>query len=185
MNSINFKAKYINTAKVLAKCDNGKYKYCNVSFVQMSNTVKDKKVLQDISSTWDAKNNFTETMLIDYLWREHGDEKSLYMLTIQNSDYGKLSYDKVIGLAEITQNGKTYKLNYLQTRPDCKHTRKKRHLRPFKGVGDTMMNEIIKLTKGASIYLNSVPLAINFYKRFGFEVVQDNIENPLMQRVEN
>ena len=174
MDTISFKAKFVNNSIVQARKPNGRYGEKEVSLVKLCHNKADQNSLQDASIKWKA--GYLESILIDYFQPTHR-KITIYALTEQEGNFKKLQPEKILGLIDVKEDEKYYKIHYLQTRPDC--IRSKRN-KPFKGIGASLMKSIITLKQDKNIYLNSVKEAIDFYKKFKFEVVQDDIEEPLM-----
>lgn len=179
INSINFKAKYLSNPAIKVRQPNGRYRVKNAALVKISNTKNDANSLKNLSDLWDYGPNFIQSMLIDYYYRTDYEDKAVYVLTEQNKDFRKLNPKNILGFVEITKEEKLnhYKINYLQARPDSVKSKKKR---PFKGIGNALMEYIINHYKDKKIYLNSVDEAINFYKKLGFKMVHEDVTDPLM-----
>ena len=184
MDSINFKATKIklhDTPTVRERQPNKRYIDKDVSLLKLSRRKADINALHNLSELWDYEPNYLNSILINY---EYCRDKSkiVYVISTQEENFRKLEPEKILGVAELTKSKKSYKINYIQSRPDCV---KSKRARPYKGIGEAMMKPVITLTGRFRIYLDAVSEAVGFYKRLGFQIVQEDICAPLMVLIKN
>lgn len=175
MNSVSFKANFADNSFVKARQLNGRYDDKQISLVKVSHSEADKNSMYDVFMRWNA--GYAESILIDYFWEPVNKNLALYALTEQLNNYEKLQPEKVLGLVEVKDNSDNYKINYIQVRSDCICSKRDKS---FCGIGTALMKYVINLAGDKNIYLNSVKKAIDFYTKFGFKVIQDDLKEPLM-----
>ena len=181
MNEISFKATKICSDTIKERQNNGHYRNKTVSFVKLSNTKRDKKTLKDLQDCWKGELNFSGAINVDYFY-DNTKNKSIYLITKQEDNFRKLEPEKILGIAELIKNRKSYQIKYIQTRPDCIDNKNKR---PYKKIGESLINNIIAITKDARIYLESLEEVVDFYKKFNFKVIKSNTALPLMLLIKN
>ena len=177
MNGISFKAKCINYTTIDKQISQNKYCKKNVAFAKMNNnSYYDVKALKELSYLWDYDSNLIPAIYL-YFSLEDGKNSEIYFLTSQTKNFKKIIPEKVLGIIQITNHPKYEYLNYIQTRPDCTAAKQNR---PYKNIGQTMINLVKKITENKDIVLNSIKEAIEFYKKQGFKVIKNNIPEPKM-----
>jgi len=179
MDAINFKARFItNTTVRKFNSLSGKYDNKVVSLVEMNKeSSNDKLALFKISELWNNGTNFVKTILLS-LNCPNKNEKNVYILTEQKDNFGKLIPEKILGIEEVKKEGNSYRLDYIQTNPKTKYKAKGR---TYKGIGECLLNFVLdKFGKNYKIHLNSVYEAVDFYKKFGFYMMDKTISDPLM-----
>ena len=186
MNAISFTASLVErqteikpgekVPSVKERQPNGRFKDKDTVFLRMSKTKADRKTILDLDKLWNSECTFVSSILSDRDYYEKED-KTIYVISEQKDNFRKVDPKTILGIAEITRNKKNYNINFIQTRPDCISKKK---LRPFKNIGDAMMDRLIDLTGDLKIYLKSLPEVTGFYERFGYEIVDDSTAAPLM-----
>ena len=179
MNTISFKARFIDTAAVKKfNKSTGNYEDTLVSIVEMN-----KKSNADISSLfrlsklWEKGVNFIDTILLG-LADDDINKRRIYILTEQKDNFRKLTPAKILGVEEISKEGAVYFIDYLQTKPDTKY---KVRNRQFRGIGKSMLQFVIdKYGENKKICLHSVSRAIDFYKKHNFTLADSSATAPLM-----
>lgn len=161
---INFKGQFLN--KTLVE----KYNYISktfvpteVSFVELKNSSKkDLKTLKKISWRWGYKT------FASRIYREAKNDPKVrtFALTTQNSNYEKLDSKKILGLGQTTlERPGVYNLDYLQAHPNYIADNKNRE---YKNIGTGLINGLKKLFNDNIITVTSLPAAIDFYLKNGF-----------------
>jgi len=164
-----FKANHISTVQIkkvepLTKT----YANCMANFVELVSK-QDLAILNTIERHW--RTHYASRIAIDageYLSQHTNPKHKFYALTLQNDSFDTLSSNKVLGLAEITDefDQNIYKLDYLQTKPTHKYQTKIE--RTYKNIGTRIVDEIKKICFDKPIMLLSENSAIQFYIKNGF-----------------
>ena len=179
MDAISFKARFINNVTV-SKLNSatGKYEEKVVSLVEMNkNSASDFASLFKLCSLWKYSDNFIGTILMT-LSNFDRNTRNVYILTEQKDNFWKLIPEQILGVEEVQKQNNSYRLDYLQTRPDTKFKAKGRE---YKGIGSSLLNHILnKFGTKKKIYLNSDENAMEFYKKYGFKVLDRTLADPLM-----
>ena len=182
MDSINFKAVSLRTGtiKALEKTTN-KYKNKKVTLVKLNNSSEsDYSALKKLSKLWSSEDNFIETILakLRYFNKNPQNASIIYLLTSQTKNLRTLKANKILGVAEVSDTDKTCFLEYMQTRPDSTFSKSNRK---YKYIGEYLLNFVTKKFGKKNLYLHSVDNAVDFYKKYGFEIVQKDLTNQLMK----
>ena len=98
---------------------------------------------------------------------------SVYALTTQQKEFDKLSPERILGLAEITNGGDEVVLEYIQTNPAYTYEEEIND-RSYKGIGKALLNSLKNLKHINVITLSSLFSKLTFYEENGFEVCKDN-----------
>lgn len=168
MNTINFKARYIDDTVVKYRCNDGTYADKEVFFVKRNPYSKmDYYSISDVSLFWGNKPNYVESMLHHSDLMVNGETRNVYILTEQKGNYRKIDPEKVLGMIEITRLKKVNKINFIQTRPDTKFGEDNRQ---YLGIGFAMLGLADKLSKGRKIILSAVKDAVKFYQKYGYKI---------------
>ncbi len=196
MTSINFKANYLNSARV-QKYQNSEYRPFDASFVKVDlNNQQDLDALKSTAIEWG------ETAFSSPIYSAaSGDSKlekpgnrHFYILTSQKNSFDKLNPDTILGMAEIDKLSETNSLEYLQVNPKYITSHKKKTVidkcldiifKPkeetkvipeYKQIGSAILNSLKSIFSDKPMILLTVPEAKKFYKKNGF--VQESIINP-------
>ncbi len=163
---INFKANLITKPTIIKKgrlCQ--KYKPIEVSFVRLdTQSIRDINLLKKLKKMWPltfVSNICKDVSLYSNLF-------TVYALTTQQDNFEKLSPNKILGLAEITNEQNEISLEYLQTHPKYEYDENVKE-RKFKKIGNTMLDCIKNLEHVKKIYTNSLFSIIPFYEKNGFK----------------
>lgn len=179
MDAINFKARFIcNTTVHKFNPLSGKYVKEVVSLVEMNKeSKKDHNALFKVSQLWNKGINYVGTILLS-LKCQNKNDKNVYILTEQKDNFRQLIPEKILGVEEVKKEKNLYRLDYLETRPNAKYKAKGR---TYKGIGKSLLNFVLdKFGKKSKISLNSDSDATEFYKKFGFYMIDKTIIDPLM-----
>ena len=179
MDAINFKARFItNTTIKRLNETTGRYDDKVVSLIKMNKeSSSDFFSLLKLCTLWNVDVNYIGTMLLA-LNNFDTRNRDIYILTEQEDDFRKLIPEKILGVEEIAKQKNSYRLDYIQTNPKEKYKTKERK---YKEIGGCLLNFMLdKFGKYNKIYLNSVKDAVDFYKKFGFKIINSNITDPLM-----
>lgn len=172
INSISFKANYINSKKIKHTSDNTSY--CDASFVKLNpRSFVDKTALEIINTYWDAGKTFADSVAMDLemsIFNPNG--RDFFALTTQKDNLDILIPEEILGIAETRQeNRNTIKLKYLQVDPANTNS----STNPtFKGIGTAILNSIKEYFPRMDITLFSTDSALSFYKNNGFKSIKAN-----------
>ena len=175
---ITFRAKYLSTHTIQRLNKNDDYDNVSAAFVQLSPHNKhDLRTIQNVQGLWGGSNSYALS-IAQSATREANeipdDRNKYYAITRQKSKYEKLNPYEILGLAKVTQRADAkHEIDYLQVEPTCEAFS---FIREYKNLGTAMLNGIKKSAKGLDIILHSVPGAINFYLKNGFEFTENHWE---------
>lgn len=156
--NINFGARHIAKTKILKKASD-KYLPREAHIVEFNfRNMNDKKTINILKEKWkDAK--YTQMICSSYSNNRH-----VYALTTQKSNFRKLNPDSIMGLADIYLERKNASLKFLQVNP--KYINKKDS--QAKGIGKSLMHGIVnKLKKQKCEYIDlyALPNIKPFYRK--------------------
>lgn len=172
---VNFRANLISTVTV----KNIQNSPRSVSFVEMKPASReDSRAMQNAmiawgsdSYAWDIYNFFVEsTEEQDDFSLEDDGKNRFFAITTQRSDLKNLISDRILALALVLEEKSSICLKFLQVDPDQNSFAM---FQTYKGVGSTMVNALKDMFAKKDILLTSVPSAIEFYKKLGFNLVDD------------
>lgn len=166
MTSINFKANYIKPTYIK---DSQKNKQ-EASFVELDITDRnDMKVLKKTTENWqDSLADFIyEDSKDTYLWKLGG--RHIFAVTKQKDNFGNLDYNKILGLAELSEAYKLNELEILQVNPEATYSTGTLSKRKYSGVGTGILDTLKDLYPTKPMKVRSVSHAVSFYKKNGFE----------------
>lgn len=173
INSISFGAKYISSDNI-KQLDLFKKTYSprKVSIVKIDGTNEaDVKAVGKAVTKWkDAAYAQSIQCVLNSIFARfiEPEERTVFAITTQNKNHGKLKNKKILALAEVnTSKDSTINLDYLQVNPDYIHTAKSRK---YKGIGSCMLN-FLKQTFQKPITLQSDFHVTNFYTKNKFDVL--------------
>lgn len=174
---VNFRANLISPVMVKKTQDYKNYSPQTVSFVEMEPASKaDLKAMNKTMKNWggnnyawDIYNFFVESAEMQDRFEPEGeDKKRFFAITSQNSDLKNLVYDKILALALVIDQESSIILDFLQVDPDHDYF----SLSPsYKGIGSAVVNALKNMFLEKDILLKSVPSAIEFYEKLGFNLV--------------
>lgn len=125
MTSINFKANYIKPTYIK---DSQKNKQ-EASFVELDITDRnDMKALKKTTENWqDSLADFIyEDSKDAYLWKLGG--RHIYAVTKQKDNFENLDYNKILGLAELSEAYKLNELEILQVNPEATYSTQQKRI---------------------------------------------------------
>ena len=166
MTSINFKANYIKPTYIK---DSQKNKQ-EASFVELDITDRnDMKALKKTTENWqDSLVDFIyEDSKDAYLWKLGG--RHIFAVTKQKDNFGNLDYNKILGLAELSEAYKLNELEILQVNPEATYSTGTLSKRKYSGVGTGILDTLKDLYPTKPMKVRSVSHAVSFYKKNGFE----------------
>jgi len=170
MDSVNFKAKYIDNAFVQAKTGKNRFIPKEVALLKVDlKSKKDKQALSQICSRWEKKNNLIRLVLLSLESRSNK-KHNIYLLSEQEDNFQKLLPSKILGIAKVSDYNKICSLDFLQTNPKYEHTNEKRKI---KRIGDAMVDYVLHKAGNRKTYLDSYAKVVEFYKKFGFKVIEN------------
>ncbi len=179
MYSVNFKAKYIDNAFVQTKMGRNRFIPKEVALLKVdSQSEKDKKVLSQICSKWEKKNNLIRLVLLS-LESKRNKEHNIYLLSEQEDNFEELLPEKILGIAKISNYNKICPLDFIQINLTYEHTNEKRKI---KKLGEAMMDFVLDKAGNRKTYLDAYTKVVEFYKKFGFKVI-DNEDSCLPRMV--
>ena len=181
MDSVSFKARFVDSVNIKAVRDNGRLQNKTVSFVKRNPDSKlDYYSMSDIVNLWEdgVNSNYAQSMMCHSNVIEEGKHRDIYFLTEQTDNFRKIIPEKVLGMVEVTKYRDYSKIDYIQTKADSIF---KARGRTHKGVGWAMLKMVEKLYGNKKIILHSVKEAVEFYKKYGFVVTYENCTNPKME----
>lgn len=123
----------------------------------------DRNVLKKLSTSWSC--SFAGSI---YDGVKDGTASEVYGLTIQKDSFCKLDAHKILGLAEIVDQGDGgICLEYLQIKPKYQYEKR---FKPRKliGAGSGIVDYLKKISRVSYIKTNPVFSAIDFYEKLGF-----------------
>ncbi|MBO6271363.1 GNAT family N-acetyltransferase [bacterium] len=182
MNRINFTATHIKDVPVL-KRDKDTYKNEKVALVELDkNDSSDLKALYKASVNWNL-NGATHISSIFFDATKDNNypnvEKEHYLaITKQKNKFDNLRAEDIIGVALFSElDSCDNELSYLEVRPDLKTQRNGQ--REYKKIGTAMLDFLKETYNQKDIFVNSVPSAIDFYKKNNFESLSDNFQSQM------
>lgn len=96
-------------------------------------------------------------------------ERTIFAITTQNKNYGKLNNKKILALAEVNTNlPDRINLDYIQVNPNYAYSLKSRK---YKGIGSCMLN-FLKQNFHKPITLKSDFQVTDFYTQNNFDVLE-------------
>lgn len=175
---ISFKANLIRPVSVERMVDEKNYKSIPTSFVELDNTSsQDLQALRKISRSWDNGKSYAWDIYNFFSCSFEEDEdfllsKRYFAVTTQRQNFEKLSYDRVLGLAQMNDEDSYYMLEFLQVDPD---TNFNEFYRKFKGVGAAMLMALKTLFNSKDIVLRPADSnVVEFYVKQGFELLKES-----------
>ncbi len=169
--SPSFKAKFITSTPIKKlNTSNGNYEEFNASFVKYD--VKNKNDLKAIKETSYWRSLYgpniyekAKALTMDY-FNEMNDK--IYILTKQKNNFEDLKVEDILGMTDVELKKNFYKESILEVHRLQVDTDLIGKEKPeFKHVGTAILNVLKKFNK--IIELNSVPSAVNFYRKNGFK----------------
>ncbi len=172
---ISFGAKYISNDNI-KQLDFLKKSYSprKVSIVEIDGTNKDDiKTIGKVVTKWkDAPYAQSIQCVLNSIFARfiEPEEHTIFAITTQNKNHGKLNNKKILALAEVDTSKKdTINLDYLQVNPDYIHTAKSRK---YKGIGSCML-DFLKKTYKKPITLESDFKVTDFYIKNNFNIMEE------------
>lgn len=175
---ITFRAKYLSTQTIQKLNNQDNYDNISTAFVQLSpHNKNDLKAIQNVQGLWGGSRSFALS-IAQCATREANDipddRNKYYAITKQKSKFEKLNPYDILGLAKVTERADAkHEIDFLQVEPTCEAYS---FIREYKSLGTAMLEGIKKAAKGFDVILHTVPAAINFYLKNGFEFTGDNWE---------
>lgn len=170
---ISFKANLVSNPEIVRKDENGNWNPYGVSFVKMDARDKsDTSAVGEVADAWanycrKGEKTFAADVHRDMFLGANRDNFEFYALTDQKQNFGQLEHENILGFIQMRlHNGILHEIEYLQAHPSTYYTPKGS---VYKGIGSTMIKEIIKLFPKMDIILMPVDSAKDFYKKMGFE----------------
>lgn len=178
MDTVNFKARYVDNAFVMAKAGKNRFIPKEVAVLKINMTSKsDRETLVDLSKKWAKKNNLIRIILLS-LNSKPDKKRSIYVLSEQENNYRTLDSKKILGIAEVTNFKNICSLDFIQTNPKYEHTNTKRKI---KDVGSALLDYITYKARNRETCLDSVDQEIGFYEKHGFKkMTKKNFYTPGM-----
>lgn len=189
--NVSFKAKFIQNASVLRINKDNSLKETPVSFVKMSELdTEDMYAMNKIANNYKRafneqmskkddpdSENYAESIRNNFNHIYNNPDmrgyKDFFALTTQQEGFEYIDNQKVLGLAETFNDvlGDFLEIRFLQTNPLHKFGENTREL---KKIGTTILDCLRNYFKGRTIYLQADYNVIDFYKKYGFEVLKEN-----------
>lgn len=174
---INFKANLIYNDRNVIKFSSSKLSEKHpVSFVRINPTdEKDILALQKAKDNWD-KTSFASTILMTALGMFYDginpDDKEIFLLTEQNSDFENLDAEKILAMGLVMARSKFSKyITYLQTKPQYMFKNRQGSFIGLKGIGSEFLDCCKEKFKDFSLILNATKDSETFYLKNGFELI--------------
>ena len=172
-NDISFRAIPINKTyvKKLDKKTN-KFLICPVNFVKIDAVNRlDLEAIDNVANNWENA-KYIQPIATSAHWLNEGSRNNvdIYAITTQQSDYGKLDYDKILCMAEMRDDNdypKYKRLFYIQVKPNAINVNQKDN-KNFKYIGSAMLDSLKQICKNICLYTEKDENIVNFYKRNGF-----------------
>lgn len=175
MDSISFKARYIDNAFVQVKRSKQAPLLKEVPILKASKN--DKVALIETCKKWAKKNNLARILLnnIDGVFQT--DNCDIYIATLQEENFRKLVPERILGIAEVSKHNEFWQINYMQANPKFEYKNKKRKITDS---GKAIVDYITNKANKRKTYVDALDAAVNFYKKCGFKIVGDSDFVPLM-----
>ena len=182
INNVSFKATFVDNVNIKTLNNRRNYVDKQVSFVKRNPYSRsDYNSIVDIGNLWgDVDPNYVMSMLHHSDIIKDNEKRDIYFLTEQEENFRKIIPEKVLGMIEITKHKEYNKIYFIQTRPDIAYYTAPGRKRKNKDIGLAMLTMAEKLSNGKDIILNAVKAAVEFYKKYGFEVTYNKCINPKM-----
>lgn len=179
MNSLNFTANLVARTQIPKRSADDKFSSVDVSIVELNgDDANDLGALYKTYVLWKSQGRNYSAYIYNEFVKEceyvDVEQEHYYALTAQNNGFECLDSEKILGLALFTQTKFDNEIEYLQVRPNTNTLNSWK--REYKGVGSALVNFIISKYNNEPIVLQSVPEAVEFYKKMGFKQVED--DNP-------
>ena len=173
---ISFKANLINNTNVKQLNHSGNYKNMPARIVELDiDSDLDLEALKKVKENWKNGDLFAEEIYNSF--KQYHDKLStnnaekFYALTSQYGGYNNLDGNKILGVAQIYKEaGNSLEIEFLQTNPQYKHGIENRRI---KHIGKAITQSIKSIYKDNDITLFSTRAGKPFYKKLGFEIVED------------
>ena len=172
---INFRAKYINTQKII-KNDNNQYKQHDVAFVQINSQCEnDILCLKSVEKTWGKKALVKDLVKdINQEWETKKADKNAkyFALTSQKNGFEKLLPQKILGVIELltTSDKNTDYINILEVEPNSIYGAKQRR---FVNIGSSILNALKENLNNKDFILEARENVVKFYEKNGFKSVNN------------
>ncbi len=185
ISSVNFKARFIHNTTI-NEYRAGKYEPIKANFVEIDPlNFNDRKAISILVGTWgdDLVNLRAIRSNIEGLATIKKDIKLyIYALTLQQDNFQKVDFNKILGLVQIDKSNQPMSIDYLQVNPVYKkQTNEMLKQRKYKYIGKAIMNSVIQNFPKEEIWISSTDSAKNFYKKFGFKEIL-NRPNTMIRR---
>lgn len=175
---ISFKANLVNNTNVKCLNKNGNYKNMPVRLVELEvDSDLDLEALAKVKENWKDGDVYAQDVHMCFEQyhnniRPNTSEK-FYALTSQYGGYENLDGNKILGVAQVyKESGNAVEIEFLQTNPQYKYGIENRKV---KHIGKAITQSLKEIFKGNEISLFSTKVGKPFYKKLGFEIVEESL----------
>lgn len=181
---INFKANLIHNTTIQKRGLNNRYDNYSVSFVELNpNNFQDVVCINKANATWKDSDTYADDIAykLNSLFQGSKNEDSTRFFAIakQNARFHELDYSDVLGLAEIAkERDGAGIIRLFQVRPD---TMRGVENREYKKVGLTLLDNLLKVMKEKTIYVDATDAGASLYAKKGFKI-HDSFGRMILKR---
>ena len=177
MDSINFTANFVKTARINRLNKNNKYSPYEASIVELDyHNKNDVSALSETVSNWD--DSLTVFSVSDMENAKNGkgivDPFKVYAMTTQKSNFEEMNPDKILGVIEVSDKTATTgrsKIEILQTNPEYNYDVRYASKTKYKDIGKRLVKQV--QSECSSLYAYPVKSAVRFYETMGFKKAED------------
>ena len=172
----NFGAKFIKKAEISKFNDAKQQGYLPVDASLVELNPYNKNDIEAVAKTvreWGYDDEFGYCILDDLNAIKCGEVDSktdkIYAVTVQNNNFRKLDYNKIIGLGETTKRTKhKTEINFLQVEPESTYLRGSKK---YINTGRTLVEYFMSKNNFKELIVKATYKAANFYEKLGFEII--------------